>query len=111
MRIGLFVDAYLPEINGVVTATKTLVDAFISKGDEAFVITTNPFNNEILIQDNVIRLPGIPLKKLYGYRISAPFDRKAEKIVKQLHLDVIHVQTELSIGIFGRLMAKNMIFH
>ena len=106
MRIGLFVDAYLPEINGVVTATKTLVDAFISKGDEAFVITTNPFNNEILIQDNVIRLPGIPLKKLYGYRISAPFDRKAEKIVKQLHLDVIHVQTELSIGIFGRLMAK-----
>ena len=33
MRIGLFVDAYLPEINGVVTSTKTLADALIERGD------------------------------------------------------------------------------
>ena len=37
MRVGLFVDAYIPEINGVVTSTKTLCDALINN---------DSFNNE-----------------------------------------------------------------
>lgn len=106
MRIGLFVDAYIPEINGVVTATKTLSDALIAQGEEVFVITTNPFSDDIILEDNVVRIPGIELKKLYGYRVANPYSKKAEKIVKSLNLQVIHVQTELSIGIFGRLFAK-----
>ena len=106
MRVGLFVDAYIPEINGVVTSTKTLCDALINKGDEVYVVTTNPFSKGIMIQDNVIRLPGLELKKLYGYRVAMPYSKKAENIIRKLNLDVIHVQTEASIGIFGRILAK-----
>ena len=40
MRVGLFVDAYIPEINGVVTSTKTLCDALINKGDEVYIYWT-----------------------------------------------------------------------
>ena len=106
MRVGLFVDAYIPEINGVVTSTKTLCDALINKGDEVYVVTTNPFSKGIMIQDNVIRLPGLELKKLYGYRVAMPYSKKAENIIRKLNIDVIHVQTEASIGIFGRILAK-----
>ena len=106
MRIGLFVDAYVPEINGVVTATKTLFDVFRKHGEEIYVITTNPFGKEVMVQDNVIRIPGIELKKLYGYRVAWIYNRHAANYIKKLHLDIIHVQTEASIGIFGRIFAK-----
>lgn len=106
MRIGLFVDAYVPEINGVVTSVKTLFDAFKAHGHDVYVITTNPFNKKVIMDDNVIRIPGIELKKLYGYRLCWIYNRKAMKIIRKLSLDVIHVQTEASIGIFGRILAK-----
>ena len=106
MRIGLFVDAYVPEINGVVTAVKTLFDVLNSKGDEAYVITTNPFSNKVIKEGNVIRIPGIELKKLYGYRVAWIYNRKAVKFIKKMNLDVIHVHTEASLGIFGRILSK-----
>lgn len=106
MKIGLFVDAYVPEINGVVTAVKTLFDAINNHGDEAYVITTNPFSNKTIFDNNVIRIPGIRLKKLYDYRVAWIYNRKAVKMIKKIHLDVIHVHTEASIGIFGRILAK-----
>ena len=106
MRIGLFVDAYIPEINGVVTSTKTLFDAFRAHGDDVYVVTTNPFNNKVMVEDNIIRIPGIEIKKLYGYRLSWIYNHKALNFIRKLSLDVIHVQTEASIGIFGRILAK-----
>lgn len=106
MKVGLFVDAYIPEINGVVTATKTLFDIFNKRGDEAYVITTNPFSNKVIKDGNVIRIPGVKLKKLYDYKLCWIYNHKAVVMIKKLHLDVIHVQTEMSIGIFGRILAK-----
>ncbi len=106
MRIGLFVDAYVPEINGVVTAVKTLFDVLNAKGDEAYVITTNPFSNKVIKEGNVVRIPGIQLKRLYGYRFAWIYNRKAVKYIKKMHLDIIHVHTEASLGIFGRILAK-----
>ncbi len=106
MKVGIFVDAYVPEINGVVTATKTLFDILNARGDDAYVITTNPFNNKTIMQDKVIRIPGIRLKHLYDYRFAWIYNHKAVKMIKKIHFDVIHVQTEASLGIFGRILAK-----
>lgn len=65
MRIGLFSDTYPPEINGVATATQTLYNAFKKKGHEVFVVTTNPFSNKTIFENDVLRIPGITLKSLY----------------------------------------------
>ncbi len=106
MKIGIFVDAYVPEINGVVTAVKTLFDILNERGEEAYVITTNPFNNKVIQEGNVIRIPGLRLKHLYDYRVCWIYNHKAVKLIKKIHLDVIHVHTEASLGIFGRILAK-----
>ena len=37
MRIGLFTDAYLPEITGVTTVVRTLRDELVRLGHEAYV--------------------------------------------------------------------------
>lgn len=108
MNIALFADTFPPEINGVATSTKSLFDILRKNGHNVYAITTNPYNDDVVFEDNVIRLPGIALKKLYNYRLSWIYNSSVMKKLRELKLDVIHVQTESSIGIFGRIVAKNL---
>ena len=108
MKIAFFSDTYPPEINGVATATKTLFDAFKKNGHDVFVVTTNPFSKKVEYKDNVLRIPGITLKWLYSYNMAGFINPKATKIIKKWSLDIIHVQTEAGIGIYGRLLASKL---
>ena len=75
-------------------------------GHQVFVVTTNlPGRKQIEREGNVIRIPGIVLKRLYSYRMARPFSKKAYDILKDIPLDLIHVQTEYGIGMFGRIVA------
>lgn len=106
MRIGLFTDTYLPEINGVASSVKILETALINMGHDVFVITTKNDFKEIEMEGNILRLPGIELPFLYGYVLSTPFQINAYNIIKSLNLDIIHAHTEFSIGIFARIISK-----
>ena len=108
MIIGLFTDTYPPEINGVATSTEMLRKTFEAHGHIVYVVTTNPFSNKMEYKDNVLRIPGILLKKLYNYRLAGIFNPKATKIIKSWNLDVIHCQTEGGVGIYARLLAPSL---
>ncbi len=108
MRIAIFVDTYPPEINGVATSCKSLRDILIKHGNDVMVVTTNPFSNKVTCEDNVVRIPGAEMKKMYGYRFASIYSRKAMKYIRRFNPDIIHVQTEFSIGIFGRLVIKKL---
>ena len=107
MRIGLFTDAYLPDINGVVSSVATLKGALEEQGHTVYVISNHKGSN-IEMKDNILRLGGLELKKFYGYKMSSPIQIRAEKIVREMNLDVIHVQTEAGVGIFARQMARQL---
>lgn len=106
MNIALFSDTYPPEINGVATSTFSLAKILNERGHTCIVVTTNPFSNKVEFKDLVLRIPGLELKKLYGYRLAHIFHPKALRIIKSFKLDVIHIQTELSIGLFGKAVAR-----
>ena len=106
MRIGLFTDAYLPDINGVVSSVVTLKKALEELGHTVFVIS-NHKSSKISFEDHVLRLPGLELKKFYGYKMSSPIQFEAYEYVRDMDLDVVHVQTEFGIGMFARQCAKN----
>lgn len=106
MRIGLFTDAYLPDINGVVSSVVTLKKALEELGHTVFVIS-NHKSSKISLEDHVLRLPGLELKKFYGYKMSSPFQFEAFEYVRNMDLDVVHVQTEFGVGMFARQCAKN----
>lgn len=108
MRIGLFSDTFPPEINGVATATKTLFDALKAHGHEVYVITTNPFSKKTVFESNILRIPGITLKALYSYNLAGFIHPNITKIIKKLRLEIIHIQTEAGIGIYGRRLAKKL---
>ena len=107
MNIGLFTDAYLPDINGVVSSVATLKDALEKQGHTVYVISNHKGTN-IEMKDHILRLGGLELKKFYGYKMSSPIQIGAEKYIRDMNLDVIHVQTEAGVGIFGRQMAKQL---
>lgn len=107
MRIGLFTDAYLPDINGVVSSVATLKEALEKKGHTVYVVSNHKGTN-IVMEDHVLRLGGLELKKFYGYKMSSPIQIGAEKYIRDMDLDVIHVQTEAGVGIFARQMARQL---
>lgn len=107
MRIGLVTDTYLPDINGVVSSTVTLKKALEKAGHTVFVIT-NHAKPRIEFQDNILRLPGVRLKSLYGYKLSFPINRGASSYIENMNLDVVHLQTNFGVGIYGQYIARSL---
>ncbi len=105
MRIGLFSDTYTPEINGVAVSVLTLQQELVKHGHDVFVVTTHNSLLHTQKDGNILRLPGIEIKKLYGYVMSSPFQLMAINEVRSMKLDIIHVHTEFGIGIYGRMIA------
>lgn len=108
MRIGIFTDTYTPDINGVVSSIVTLEKGLINAGHEVFIITGQKGVFHSYREGNVLRMPGVELKKLYGYTLSTPFDFAIKAEIEKLDLDIIHVQQEFTVGMFGRLMARSL---
>lgn len=106
MRIGIFSDAYLPVINGVVTSIETLRKGLIREGHEVFIVSNHGKLYDIQYKDNVLLLPGIKLSFLFDNKLSNPIQNRASEIIKQMNLDLIHVHTEFGVGLFARLIAK-----
>lgn len=108
MRIGIFTDTYPPHINGVATSVSMLERALRKKGHTVYIVTVNPDNLSYNFEnDNIIRIPGIPTG-IYDYRLSGIYPIKAANKVRKLNLDIIHSHTEFGIGIFARIMAKQL---
>lgn len=110
MRIGLFTDTYPPYINGVSTSVEMLKNALEKKGHTVYVVTINDsaikYNYDE--EKHILRMPGIPIG-IYDYRLSQIYPIKAINRIRDWKLDVIHSNTEFSIGTFARLFAKQ--FH
>ena len=69
MRIGLFTDAYLPDINGVVSSVATLKHALEELEHTVFIITNHKGTKIVEDEDgHILRLPGLEIKKFYGIR-------------------------------------------
>lgn len=107
MKIGIFTDTYAPEINGVVTSTVMLRDELRRRGHRVFVFTTS--NPEVKSKEPFIfRLPSVPLLVLPSRRVGAFYNPRLAEMIRQTGLDIIHTQTEFSLGMFGWGMAHSL---
>lgn len=109
MRIGIFTDAYLPYVSGLVTSELMLKNALEKMGHEVYIVTANlesfKFIND---KDNkVIRISGIPIG-IYDARLTGIYSVNAISEIKKWKLDIIHSQTEFGIGTFARIVSKQL---
>ena len=109
MRIGIFTETYPPFINGVSTSILMLQKALEKKGHTVFIITVNQnkIKYEYDEENRILRLPSAPLP-VYDYRFTSVYPVKAIKKIKEMNLDVIHTHIELTVGMFARIVSKQL---
>lgn len=106
MKIGIFTDTYFPQVSGVSTSIKLLKDQLTKRGHQVVIFTTT--DPDAVPEKDVIRLPSIPFVSFEDRRIAyAGFD-KCLKIAKKEGIDLVHTQTEFSLGMTGRYVASRM---
>ena len=108
MRIAIFTDTYPPYINGVSTSTFNLANCLKANGHEVLVIAPRPTDGKMEKIGDVLYIPGIDLKWLYGFRLTNIFSNKPMSEIKKFNPDVIHNQTDFTIGMFARRCAKRL---
>lgn len=108
MNIAIFTDAYPPYINGVSTSTYNLVQVLKAHGHNVIVIAPRFTDGPVEMIDDVIYMPGIPIKKVYNMRITVLYSRKIVRYLEQYQIDLIHFQDDATIGHFGKLAAKHL---
>jgi 1,2-diacylglycerol 3-alpha-glucosyltransferase len=107
LNIGLFTETYYPEINGVANSVYMLKNELEKIGHTVYVFTTTtPGAPEY--EYNVFRVPSLPCILITERRVGLFYQPKLAALIKKLNLDIIHTQTEFSLGIFGRIMANQL---
>jgi len=100
MKIGLFTDTYKPEINGVVTSITLLTEGLRALGHDVWIIAPS-HPDAPADEDQVIRVPSMPLVVLPERRFATPVEKGLMKQIKDLQLDVIHTNAEFAVNSFG----------
>lgn len=106
MRIGLFTDTYFPQVSGVSTSIRTLKEGLEKEGHEVYIFTTTDRNVKRFEDPTIIRLPSVPFISFTDRRVVYRGLISAYRIAKDYELDIIHTQTEFSLGLLGKLVAK-----
>lgn len=109
MKIGIFTDTYEPYTSGITTSIKMLKKALEMMHHEVYIVTANLISFKFKYDKNnkIIYIPGIKTG-ICNTRLTNIYSKKAFKIIKEWHLDIIHSQTEFSIGEFSRIVAKRL---
>lgn len=106
MRIGLFTDTYFPQVSGVATSIRTLKEELEKSGHEVYIFTTTDKNVKRYEDPTVIRLPSVPFISFTDRRIAYRGFMSSLKIAKSYKLDIIHTQTEFSLGLLGKMIGR-----
>ncbi len=108
LSIGLFTDTFTPDVNGVSVSVQTLKTQLEKMGHKVYVITPTVETKLTGVEfyDGILRMPAIKLKQLYGYRLSRPYSIRATRYIKEMHLDVCHINTEFSARMFATAVSS-----
>lgn len=103
MRVGIFTDTYFPQVSGVATSIRVLKEELERRGHTVIIFTTTD-PKATMPEWNVVRLGSIPLFSFKERRIAVQGFGEAYKVAKKYDLDIIHTQTEFSLGVLGKAL-------
>ncbi|MDR0898923.1 MAG: glycosyltransferase family 4 protein [Lactobacillaceae bacterium] len=113
MNIGLFTDTYFPQVSGVSTSVKVLSDELNRQGHRVYIFTTTDpgvKKSEYGVGDEkyVYRFSSVPFTGFKDRRVAVRGFFNVVEIARALRLDVVHTQTEFSLGIMGKFVARQL---
>jgi|LGVE01.1.fsa_nt_gb glycosyltransferase involved in cell wall biosynthesis len=107
-KIGLFIDTYYPNIDGVVVVVDNYAKNLQNMGNSIFVGAPGKEEHNEGIDYNVYRCKEITKEKwVYSWPM-AKFDRKFKKRIKEEKPDIIHIHSPFGVGRAGLRLAKKL---
>ncbi|MBI2617747.1 glycosyltransferase [Candidatus Gottesmanbacteria bacterium] len=110
MRIAFFTDAFLPQINGVVSYVVDVTTWLTKKGHTVIVYAPKPRRNfHIDVSQfpfRLVLLPSLPSPIYPDIRITIPSLPKILRDLKRSHIDVVHINDPWTVCMDGVEAAK-----
>jgi 1,2-diacylglycerol 3-alpha-glucosyltransferase len=109
MRIAIFTDCFVPQINGVVTSLFNLVKGLSDSGHHVFIVAPKYYRRYkefAYPKVRVLRIPSVPAFFYPDYRLTFPVDLKILAILRKSDIDIINFETPLTVGLTGIIMAR-----
>lgn len=105
MRIVLCTETYFPVLNGVVTFVHMLAREWRAQGHEVLVVAADHTAKSNYIEDGVLHCPAIKSDHML-VDVAMPIDVIRFNMVRAFAPDVIHLQNEWGVGLFGLQTAR-----
>lgn len=102
MRILIANDQHWPMKSGVATAARTLAQGLASRGHEVLVVAPSQTGRGYEETDEnyqIVRIRSFPLPFRKNLRVSVTYDREMRRILDEFQPDVVHVHTQLTVGL------------
>ncbi|WP_430509524.1 glycosyltransferase family 4 protein [Gottfriedia solisilvae] len=106
MKIAIFTDTYVPQVNGVAKTLNRFTNYLNENGHSFHVFS--PEDCGAGSTENVTRLKSVPFKIYPECKISLPNFSKIKNKLKEFNPDIIHVATPFTIGLCGLQIAKKL---
>jgi glycosyltransferase involved in cell wall biosynthesis len=111
MKIALFTDTFLPQVNGVVSFLESIMP-LLAKENEVLLFA--PANRKKIETENlgknikVYWVPASPFPFYEGYKVTGVMPRQIWKILRKERVDVVHAHAPVILGLQGMLAAKRL---
>lgn len=108
MKIALFSETYLPQINGVATHVKVLKEGLEKLNHEVLIVTADSNTKIHYIENGILHCPAIKIKKFYNLGLASPISKSRLSFIKEFNPDIIHIHNEFGTGLSGIQIAKHL---
>lgn len=112
MRIVIFTDTFLPQVNGVVTFILESSKKLADRGHKILIFAPRTKGSEKINLNHpnieVVTSLSVELPSYKEYKIAFPDVAKELRIVKKFRPDIFHVQSSFSMGLAGLYIARKM---
>lgn len=102
MRILIANDQHWPMKSGVATAARTMAQGLAASGHEVVVVAPSQTGRSYNERDenyDIVRIRSIPVPFRKNLRVSVTYDREMRKVLDEYQPDVVHVHTQLTVGL------------
>jgi len=107
MRIAFFTDTYEPQVNGVVSAVRTLSEE-LARSNRVFLFYPGERLRVGRRKKGVrmFEIPSLPFPFYESYRVARPRLLTIHQLFDEVDADLVHVHTPATLGLIGASLAR-----
>ena len=94
MKIAMFTDSYFPQVSGVATSIKVLVDGLRARGHQVTIFTTTDPDAQVEEEQDIVRIMSVPFLFFTDRRVAIGGMNKALMVARREGFDLVHTHTD-----------------